>query len=165
MDDKYYCCNKPYMGYYKKYLWSIAIVGSYTQKNHKASILVTEKGSLPKKPQKTTNPTTITANYKREYWTSLCSQLKKHLNLYQQKDRVLESFGAPSPNTACPAPDSFPEKATSCTPVSTRSPTVLLCSSYSLMAKSKLFIWLPEKRKERLWETDREGETEKAKAE
>lgn len=39
VDDEFYSCNKPYLSYCKKYLWSIAIVGSYSQINYKASIL------------------------------------------------------------------------------------------------------------------------------
>lgn len=82
------------------------------------------------------------------------------------KDSILESFCAPNvPTQPALSPANFPEKKQG--PIhqfSPESPTVLFHSSYSLMAESKVLIWLPETKEERRWQRDRKGGTEEAKA-
>lgn len=83
------------------------------------------------------------------------------------KGNILErALCAPHPCTARPVTGQLsklkllPRKTgRPCTPVSTRSPTVLLHSSYSLKAESKFFLRLPETKEER-WQTGR-GEQKK----
>lgn len=101
------------------------------------------------------------------YTKEACAANFNNISIYiSKRDSILESFCAPSvPAQPALSLASFPEKKQG--PVHQfppESPTVLFHSSYSLMAESKVFIWLPEKKEERRWQRDRKGGTEEAKA-